>query len=95
MHIKNPSALVEIERRMADFKLFRSLTLVFALDFLLERFLGVPHLPRLVFSGIVSLLAAWRFLFLLDWTYRITFEYFDLLSTNKVLSRGPVEARTI
>ena len=93
VHIKNPSALAEIERRMADFKLFRSLTVVFALDFLLELFWEVSHWPRLAFSGILFILAAWRFLFLLDWTYRITFEYFALLTNDKLHPRRPEESR--
>jgi hypothetical protein len=89
VRIKSSSAAAEIERQMADFKLFRSLTLVFALDFLLELFLGGSHWPRLAFSGILFVLAAWRFLFLLDWTYRITFEYFALLSKEELHARSP------
>jgi hypothetical protein len=76
----SPSALAEIERQMADYKLFRGLAVVFLFDVLLVccRHSG-PAVARLVFSTSLFILAAWRFLFLLGWTYRITFEYYALL----------------
>jgi hypothetical protein len=68
---------------MADYKLFRSLTLVFALDLvLLLLFRGIAPWPRLLFSLTLFLLAAWRFIFLLGWTYRTTFEYYALLERS-------------
>ena len=92
VRLRSPSALAEIERQMADYKLFRSLTLVFGLDLLLVWFRGIASWPRLLFSGILFILAAWRFLFLLGWTYRITFEYYALLSSSH--SRDPGEPPT-
>ena len=80
VRLNSASALAEIERQMADYKLFRSLTLVFALDFILVLFRGNAAWPRLLFSGTLFILAALRFLFLLGWTYRITFEYYALLN---------------
>jgi hypothetical protein len=74
------SALAEIERQMADYKLFRGLAVVFFFDVLLVCFRhSGPVAARLVFSSTLFILAGWRFLFLLGWTYRITFEYYALL----------------
>jgi hypothetical protein len=81
VRLNSPSALTEIERQMADYKLFRSLTVVFGLDLILTAICGVPHLSRLLFSGTLFIIAAWRFLFLLSWTYRITFEYYAILKS--------------
>jgi hypothetical protein len=83
IRLNSPAALAEIERQMADYKLFRSLMLVLALDLVLVASSGAAHWPRLVFSGALFILAAWRFLFLLDWTYRITFEYRTLLGSSR------------
>jgi len=78
----NPAALAEIERQMADFKLFRGLTLVFLLDSLFGYFRQAGPWPRLV-SGMLFIVAGWRFLFLLGWTYRITFESYALLRGSR------------
>ena len=75
------SALAEIERQMADYKLFRGLAVVFFFDVLLMCFRhSGPVAARLVFSSTLFILAGWRFLFLLGWTYRITFECYALLN---------------
>ncbi len=79
VRLKNASALAEVERQMADYKLFRSLMLVFAIDFVLCIFEHPPFPARTFFSATLCILAAWRFLFLLNWTYQITFEYYALL----------------
>ena len=82
VRLNSPAALSEIERQMADYKLFRSLTVVFGLDLILTAISGDAHLPRVLFSGTLFIVAAWRFLFLLSWTYRITFEYYALLRNS-------------
>ncbi len=82
VRLKSPSALAEIERQMADYKLFRSLTLVFALDLVLIWVRGGSGWPRPIFAGVLCILAAARFCFLLGWTYRITFEYYTLLTNT-------------
>jgi hypothetical protein len=76
----SPSALAEIERQMADYKLFRGLAVVFLFDVLLVCFRhSGPIAARLAFSSTLFILAGWRFLFQLGWTYRITFETYALL----------------
>ncbi len=80
VRLKSPSALEEVERQMADYKLFRSLTLVFLLDLLLVWLRGLPSPTRSVISALLVVGAGARFLFLLSWTYRVTFEYYALLS---------------
>ena len=79
VRLQNSAALSEIERQMADYKLFRSLTIVFGLDLVLTVVLGELGSFRPLLSGMFFIIAAWRYLFLLDWTYRITFEYYALL----------------
>ena len=83
VRLESPSALTEIERQMADYKLFRSLTVIFGLDLVLTAIVGAPHWSRWLFSGTLFVVAAWRFLFLLGWTYRITFEYYALIKSSR------------
>lgn len=82
VRLKSSPAVAEIERQMADYKLFRSLMLVFAVDL----GLWLVHTPggsaSLVLEVLMCILAGLRFLFLLNWTYRITFEYYALLKAD-------------
>ncbi len=93
VRLNSPSFLAEIERQEANYRLFRSLILVFALDCVLVAVrlsfadpeivgLGVAVWGRLAVSGTLLILAIWRFLFLLCWTYRLTFEFYDLLRVD-------------
>ena len=76
-------ALAEIERQMAEYKLFRSLSVVFCLDLLLWLIGGDhPAAGRIVLSLVLLFLALWRFVSLLAWTYRITFEYYAVLQSE-------------
>ena len=80
VRLKSPSALAEVERQAAEYKLFRSLTLVFLLDGLLAALVG-PHSPRrLLIDAVLTVGAGARFLFLLIWTQRLAFEFFALLT---------------
>lgn len=79
---QSPAALSEIERQMADYKLFRSLTIVFGLDLILMLIFGDHDHSRFLLSGTLLIIAAWRFLFLLHWTYRITFEFYAILMSS-------------
>src|SRR5205823_4288301 len=60
VRLKSPSALTEIERQMADYKLFRSLMLVFALDIVLSLFCGSKSWPKMGLSAVLCVMAAWR-----------------------------------
>ncbi len=82
VRLESPSALAEIERQMADYKLFRSLTVVFGLYLVFVPWEVADWAQRLFF-GALFVIAAWRFLFLLGWTYRITFEYYALAKRAK------------
>ncbi|HZD94724.1 MAG TPA: hypothetical protein VE133_10750 [Candidatus Sulfotelmatobacter sp.] len=82
VRLKGPSALAEIERQMAEYKMFRSLTLVFALDFAIQAAINSTWWFRVALSLLLSLAAARRFLYLLNWTRRITFEYYALLHSG-------------
>jgi len=80
IRLTSPSALAEVERQAAEYKLFRSLTLVFLLDGLLAA-LARPHSPRrLLIDAVLAVGAGVRFLFLLVWTQRLAFEFFAMLT---------------
>lgn len=81
VRLKSPSAVAESERQMAEYKMFRSLTVVFALDFVISLFANRTP-ARVAISFFLSLAAAWRFVYLLNWTRRITFEYYALLHSD-------------
>jgi hypothetical protein len=80
IRIASPSALAEVERQAAEYKLFRSLTLLFLLDALLTMVLGPCSGRRVAVDSMLALAAGARFLFLLVWTQRLAFELFALLT---------------
>jgi hypothetical protein len=80
VRLASPSALAEVERQAAEYKLFRSLTLVFVIDGLLVAVVGPFSLRHLLIDAILTLGAGARFLFLLVWTQRLAFEFFALLT---------------
>jgi hypothetical protein len=84
VRLKSPDALSEIDRQMADYKLFRGLTIVFALDLLFTLTRGGVEWSRLLFAAVLLVAAAARYQFLLGWTYKITFEYYALLKKAAV-----------
>lgn len=74
IRLKSPSGLAEIERQMAEYKMFRSLILVFALDAILQALTRTnPRwLSHVFISFGLCVAAGWQFLDLLNWTRRIT-----------------------
>jgi hypothetical protein len=80
IRINSAAALAEVERQSAEYKLFRSLTVVFILDTLLALFSCCHDWSKWAFPLVLSAVALYRFLFLLSWTYRITFEFYELLT---------------
>jgi hypothetical protein len=79
VRLNSERAIAEIERQAAEYKLFRSLSLVFLVDFLLSLSAGSIGMKRTLLSGLLCLISVWRFLFLLNWTRRLTFEFYSLL----------------
>jgi len=71
---------------MAEYKLFRSLAIVFVIDAVIAAFSGLSGL-RIAATFALSVMAFWRFAFLLHWTYRIAFEYFVLVISSTEVAR--------
>jgi hypothetical protein len=80
IRIASASALAEIERQAAEYKLFRSLTMLFLIDALLSAATGSWSGPRLAADAILTLSCCARFLYLFVWTQRLAFEFFALLT---------------
>jgi len=80
IRIASASALTEVERQAAEYKLFRSLTLLFLIDALLSAATGSWSGRRLAADAILTLGCCARFLYLLFWTQRLAFEFFALLT---------------
>ena len=76
IRIQSPEAMAELERQAAEYKLFRSLTLLFILDIPLSIFSGSFSLTRLVVTLLIVGLAAYRFQWLFDWTYQLAFDFY-------------------
>jgi hypothetical protein len=79
VRLSNTDAIAEIDRQTAEFKLFRSLAVVFLLDFPLAWASGVLDWGRAAVMIVLFALALWRFLYLLHWAQRLTFEFYTLL----------------
>jgi hypothetical protein len=92
IRINNPDAIADIERNAADYKLFRSLVVVFFLDFLISSLSYSPLLPESYdpvplwrFVSILGLFLSWyRFYLAFNWTYRLGFEFYLQLYTPTV-----------
>jgi len=78
LRLQSAEATAEVDRQIAEYKLFRSLAVIFVIDLVASIFLGMPRI-RIVLAAIAAALAVWRFAFLLQWTYRTAFEYFILV----------------
>jgi len=81
VRLTNVQATAEIDRNAADYKLFRSLAIVSAVDLFIQPFSF--DFPRMLLSASLLALTLVRFIFLLKWTYRLTFEYCSLLNVMK------------
>ena len=78
LRLESAPAVAEIDRQMAEYKLFRGLAIVFAFDLVIALSTRMP-LGRILLSAVICALALWRFAFLLHWTYRTAFEYYILV----------------
>src|ERR1041385_6212086 len=76
IRIHSPEAMTELVRQADEYKLFRSLTLLFVLDIPLAAVSGSLSLTRRLISLLVICLAGYRFQWLFDWTYRLAFDFY-------------------
>ena len=88
IRIHSPEAMVELERQAAEYKLFRSLTLLFLLDIPLVAFSSSFSLPRLLSSIVIVCLSAYRFQWLLNWTYQLAFDFYLQLQKPPVKEKA-------
>jgi hypothetical protein len=79
LRIKSQPAVAEIDRQVADYKLFRSLTALFFVDIVFVCTIGAFNYRRLLISFVLMVLAGARYLFLLNWAQQLTFEYYTLI----------------
>ena len=88
IRIHSPEAMVELERQAAEYKLFRSLTLLFLLDIPLAVINGSFSLPRLLGSLLIVCLSAYRFQWLFNWTYQLAFDFYLQLNKPSVKEKA-------
>lgn len=89
VRLHGATAITEIERQTAEYKLFRSLVLVFLLDFPLVAWTnGSLDWPRAVAMIILLAFALWRFLYVLNWARRLTFEFYALLEEKAAADKA-------
>ena len=83
VRLESPVAISKIERLTAEFKLFRGLAVVSLLSLLVTLVSVPPDWNRPLIACVVFVFALWRFLFLLNWAQRLTFEYYALLTMER------------
>lgn len=88
IRIKSPEAMAELERQAAEYKLFRSLTLLFLLDIPLAVFSLSFSPTRLAVAFLIAGLSAYRFQWLFNWTYRLAFDFYFQLQTQNGQERS-------
>jgi hypothetical protein len=81
LRIHNPAGVSELERHAADYKLFRSLTLLVFLDILLSAACFQLTGKSLLVSLIILFLIAWRFRQIFDFAYGLAFDLCRQVST--------------
>ena len=79
VRLHSAAALTEVERQAGEYKLFRSITLLAVIDIPLAALTGVLTPTRFVAALLVAGLAYYRFQWLFDWTYRLTFDFYTQL----------------
>ena len=82
LRLHAPAALTEVERQAAEYKLFRSLTLIALLDVPLSALSGALSPARLAAALLLAAATGYRFIFLHNWTYRLAFEFYGLAVTS-------------
>lgn len=90
IRISSAAAMAEVERQAAEYKLFRSLALLFLLDIPLSLLSGRYAPSRLGAALLVAGLAAARFGWLFDWTYQLAFDFY--LQLQKLAAEDKAQA---
>jgi hypothetical protein len=80
IRLNSPAGILEIDRQVAEYKLFRGLTIVFLVDFGFA--LAALNLRHMAVSMFLALLSWYRFASLVCWTQQMTFEYYVLLTRS-------------
>ena len=81
IRLHGPSALGEVERQAGEYKLFRSLTLLSIIDIPLAAVTHELTFARLASALLIGGLAYYRFQWLFDWTYQLTFDFYTQLQS--------------
>lgn len=90
IRIKSPEAMVELERQAAEYKLFRSLALLFLLDIPLTLLSPGPFSTNRPWVALlIAGLAALRFGWLFDWTYQLAFDFYLQLQKLVTEDKAP------
>ncbi|MBI5294054.1 MAG: hypothetical protein HY869_01160 [Chloroflexi bacterium] len=92
IRLYNASGLSEIEKQAADYKLFRSLTLVALLECIFSLLLG--QWIRAIVAIAISMFCFWRFMYLRSQTEMLALEYFYLLSRQEKKTKVPSKTAT-
>ncbi len=88
IRIHDAVAVAELERQAADYKLFRSLTLLFMIDAPLSALSGSFSLTRLAATLLLLCLVAIRYRQLYNWCYQLAFDlYLQVLAKELTRSK--------
>ncbi|WP_299216907.1 hypothetical protein [uncultured Aquimarina sp.] len=79
IRMNNVSALQELERNTAHYKLFRSLSLVFFIE-IIHGFIGGTLSPWIFI--VLTLLSCWRYWFLKEWTEELALDFEKTIREN-------------
>ena len=87
IRLNSAAGIAEIDRHVAEYKLFRALAIAFVID---RGFaFAALEVRHIIVSALIVLLSWFRFATLVCWTQRITFEYYVLLTKTKETKAQP------
>ncbi|WP_298316307.1 hypothetical protein [uncultured Aquimarina sp.] len=81
IRMNNVSALQELERNTAHYKLFRSLSFVFFIE-IIHGFIGGALSPWIFI--VLTLLSVWRYWFLKEWTGELALDFEKTIRENTI-----------
>jgi hypothetical protein len=82
LRLDAPEAAAEVDRHMANYKLLRSLTVVFSVDLGVSLALGPRSSERLSFDLIAAVLSFVAFARMFAWAQLLAFQYCRLMSSR-------------